>query len=164
MLPEGITIMQIPPLMKAIVPLVFLLTLLFWQPVTTSAAYLVKLNPVAAYSDTTSTNVYAPVSETKIRKTENRFRHFLAGRLTAHYNKGHYPGDGSGMGTTSLVMGILGFFVFPLSILAIVFGAKGLKAKNGDTGLARTGLILGIIGTAYYLVAIALIILFLSIL
>lgn len=66
-----------------------------------------------------------------------------------------------GMSIAALVCGILGlvgdlipyvsYFMFVLSILAIVFGAKGKKlavAANEPTGMATAGLVLGIIGTA----------------
>ena len=49
------------------------------------------------------------------------------------------------MGTASLVLGILGFFLFPfvLSVLAIIFGAVGM---NRNERHAKAGLILGIAG------------------
>lgn len=56
----------------------------------------------------------------------------------------------NGMATASLVLGILGFFLPILSILALIFGGIGISnANQGATGkgLAITGLVLGIIGT-----------------
>lgn len=56
----------------------------------------------------------------------------------------------NGMATASLVLGILGFFLPILSILALIFGGIGIsKANQGATGkgLAIAGLVLGIVGT-----------------
>ncbi|MFM8156377.1 MAG: DUF4190 domain-containing protein [Actinomycetes bacterium] len=56
------------------------------------------------------------------------------------------------MGTAALVLGILGFFCFPLisSLLAIIFGRIGMtRADQGlatNRGTAKAGFILGIIG------------------
>ncbi|MFM8323645.1 MAG: DUF4190 domain-containing protein [Pirellulaceae bacterium] len=58
----------------------------------------------------------------------------------------------NGMGTAALVLGILGFFCFPLisSLLAIIFGRIGMtRADQGlatNRGTAKAGFILGIIG------------------
>lgn len=70
-------------------------------------------------------------------------------------------GSSKGMSIAALVCGILGlvgdfipylsYFMFVLSILAIVFGAKAKKmaaATNEPTGMATAGLVLGIIGVA----------------
>jgi hypothetical protein len=66
--------------------------------------------------------------------------------------------EGNGLATASLVLGIIGllsgiipfigWFFLPLWILAIVFGAIGMK-KEIKTGQAKAGLILGIITIAY---------------
>jgi hypothetical protein len=56
----------------------------------------------------------------------------------------------NGMATASLVLGILGFFLPILSILALIFGGIGIsKANQGAAGkgLAIAGLVLGIVGT-----------------
>ncbi len=56
----------------------------------------------------------------------------------------------NGMATASLVLGILGFFLPILSVLALIFGGIGIsKANQGAAGkgLAIAGLVLGIIGT-----------------
>jgi hypothetical protein len=56
----------------------------------------------------------------------------------------------NGMATASLVLGILGFFLPVLSVLALIFGGIGIsKANQGATGkgLAIAGLVLGIAGT-----------------
>lgn len=56
----------------------------------------------------------------------------------------------NGMATASLVLGILGFFLPILSILALIFGGIGIsKANQGATGkgLGIAGLALGIVGT-----------------
>lgn len=54
-----------------------------------------------------------------------------------------------GFSITSMILGIVGLFVFsiPCGVLAIVFGAIG--RKKGGKGFATAGLILGIIATAY---------------
>jgi hypothetical protein len=61
----------------------------------------------------------------------------------------------SGYATASLVLGIAGFFVFPLvlSILAIVFAAKAREEIRGNPsiggdGLATAGNVLGWVGVA----------------
>lgn len=60
----------------------------------------------------------------------------------------------NGMGTAALVLGILGFFCFPLiaSVLAIIFGRIGMtRADRGlanNRGAAKAGFILGIIGVS----------------
>ncbi len=56
----------------------------------------------------------------------------------------------SGMATASLVLGIIGLFINPLSILAIIFGGIGIAQTGRDAtlkgrGMAVAGLILGII-------------------
>jgi hypothetical protein len=61
----------------------------------------------------------------------------------------------SGYAIASLILGIAGFFVFPIvpSILAIVFGLKAReefrrdRAVGGD-GLATAGIVLGWVGIA----------------
>lgn len=55
------------------------------------------------------------------------------------------------MGIAALILGLIGivawlipFFGFPFNILAIIFGAVGRNSSN--PGMAKAGLILGIIG------------------
>lgn len=53
-----------------------------------------------------------------------------------------------GLCVASLILGIVGFFINPVyicSILAIVFGAIGMKANGVNAGKAKIGLILGIV-------------------
>lgn len=68
----------------------------------------------------------------------------------------------SGYAIASLILGIAGFFVFPIvpSILAIVFGLKAREELRrdpavGGEGLATAGIVLGWVGIA--LVGIGLI-------
>ena len=67
-------------------------------------------------------------------------------------NPAEYKQSQDGMGTASLVMGILQFFCLgPIgTVLAIVFGYIGMqKAKQGlatNGGVAKAGFILGIVG------------------
>jgi hypothetical protein len=68
----------------------------------------------------------------------------------------------SGYAIASLILGIAGFFVFPIvpSILAVVFGQKARKELRrdptlGGDGLATGGIVLGWVGLA--LTAIGLI-------
>ena len=68
----------------------------------------------------------------------------------------------SGHAIASLILGIAGFFVFPIvpSILAVVFGQKARKELRrdptlGGEGLATGGIVLGWVGLA--LTAIGLI-------
>ncbi|MDA6070561.1 DUF4190 domain-containing protein [Flavobacterium sp. AC] len=69
---------------------------------------------------------------------------------------------GLGMGITALVLGILaviasfipcfGFFAVLFGVLAIIFGAIGLsqaKKENAPTALPLSGLILGIVASAF---------------
>jgi hypothetical protein len=67
----------------------------------------------------------------------------------------------SGYAIASLILGIAGFFVFPIvpSILAVVFGQKAREELRreptlGGEGLATVGIVLGWVGIA--LVAIVL--------
>jgi uncharacterized membrane protein len=72
-------------------------------------------------------------------------------------------GARNGMGTASLVLGILGvvLFFFPyvsviLSVLAIIFGSIGIKRANrgeaSNKGMATAGLVLGIVGAVIALI------------
>lgn len=69
------------------------------------------------------------------------------------YQNNPQSSEGQGFGIASLVLGIFGFFVvccIPIigaipSILAIIFGALGMKYPAGK-GMAIAGLILGCIG------------------
>jgi hypothetical protein len=75
------------------------------------------------------------------------------------FNPAEYKQSQDGMGTTSLVMGILQFFCLgPIgTVLAIVFGYVGMqKAKQGlatNGGVAKAGFILGIIGAGLSILA-----------
>jgi uncharacterized membrane protein YvbJ len=65
----------------------------------------------------------------------------------------------SGFAIAALVTGIVGFFINPLSILAIIFGAIGLGQTSKDPnlkgrGMAIAGLVLGIIMGIIWIIAI----------
>jgi uncharacterized membrane protein YvbJ len=65
----------------------------------------------------------------------------------------------SGMAITALIMGILGFFINPLAILAVIFGIIGLNQTNKDPslkgrGMAVAGLVLGIVAIASWVITI----------
>jgi hypothetical protein len=68
----------------------------------------------------------------------------------------------NGSGTIALVTGILSFFVCPivLSIVAIVFGRKGMAAAAAGTadngGQAKAGYIMGIISLILGIIVIVL--------
>jgi hypothetical protein len=68
----------------------------------------------------------------------------------------------NGSGTIALVTGILSFFVCPiiLSIVAIVFGKKGMAAAAAGTadngGQAKAGYIMGIISLILGIIVIVL--------
>jgi mannose/fructose/N-acetylgalactosamine-specific phosphotransferase system component IIC len=75
----------------------------------------------------------------------------------------------SGYAIASLILGIAGFFVFPIvpSILAVVFGQKAREELRrdpavGGEGLATAGIVLGWVGIA--LVGIGLVFLLLLLL
>lgn len=65
-------------------------------------------------------------------------------------------------GVTALVTGLVGIFLCPLvfSIIAIVFGRKGLAAADRGTadnrGLAQAGYILGIVGIVLFVLYVAI--------
>ncbi|MER7219187.1 DUF4190 domain-containing protein [Streptomyces eurythermus] len=103
------------------------------------------------------------------------------GPAHASYGAAPYPGGNgygwpgmqaapsNGMGTASLVLGILsdiGFLAWPLAlvlgVLAIIFGALGRgKAKRGEAtnpGVALAGLICGATGVVLVLIVFAVII------
>ncbi len=64
----------------------------------------------------------------------------------------------SGIAIAALVMGIAAFVVFgPLAILAIIFGAIGISQANKDPslkgkGMAKAGLVLGIVAVAGWVI------------
>jgi hypothetical protein len=66
----------------------------------------------------------------------------------------------NGMGTAALVLGILGLFLGPLSVLGIIFGAIGQrKADAGlanNRSLATAGFVTGIIGLVGWIVVLLL--------
>jgi hypothetical protein len=76
----------------------------------------------------------------------------------------------NGSGTIALVTGILSFFVCPivLSIVAIVFGRKGMAAAAAGTadngGQAKAGYIMGIISLILGIILIIFYIIFFVIL
>jgi hypothetical protein len=65
----------------------------------------------------------------------------------------------SGLAIASLVLGILSVFFSPLGILAIIFGGVAISQTGKDTtlggrGMAITGLVLGIVIIAIWIIAI----------
>jgi hypothetical protein len=65
----------------------------------------------------------------------------------------------NGFAIASLVLGIVGFFLNPLSVLAVIFGAIALSqsGKNPDfkgKGMAVAGLVMGIIVIVFWVVII----------
>lgn len=71
-------------------------------------------------------------------------------------NTTNTPVEKKGMSIASLVLGIVSVVLFcisyvsiPCAILAIIFGVLG--KKKGGTGMAKAGLILGIIAIAFEL-------------
>jgi hypothetical protein len=74
----------------------------------------------------------------------------------------------SGYAIASLILGIAGFFVFPVvpSILAIVFGLKAREELRrnpavGGEGLATAGIVLGWVGIALTAIGLLFLLLFL---
>jgi hypothetical protein len=72
----------------------------------------------------------------------------------------------SGYAIASLILGIAGFFVFPIvpSILAIVFGRKaqeeiGRDPTLGGDGLATAGIVLGWVGIALLAIVLVFVVL-----
>ncbi len=71
----------------------------------------------------------------------------------------------SGMAIASLVLGLVGFFVFPFipSVLAIIFGAIGMGQINRSNGavkgkgMAVAGIILGIVGIIIMVLVVVLV-------
>jgi hypothetical protein len=67
----------------------------------------------------------------------------------------------SGFAVASLVLGIIGFFLNPLSILAVIFGAIALSQSGKNPafrgkGMAVAGLVMGIIVIILWVVIIFL--------
>jgi uncharacterized membrane protein YvbJ len=65
----------------------------------------------------------------------------------------------SSFSIVSLVTGILGLFINPLSILAIIFGALGISQTNKNPnlkghGMAVAGLVLGIVVVVIWIIII----------
>jgi hypothetical protein len=62
----------------------------------------------------------------------------------------------NGMGVAALVLGILGFLIGPLSILAIVFGRIGLtrvaRGEANNRGVAQAGFVLGIVTLVLWII------------
>lgn len=60
---------------------------------------------------------------------------------------------GKGLGIASLVCGIVSFFCFGfiLGLLAVIFGGVA-KSKGYRGGMATAGIVLGIIGLAFYVI------------
>lgn len=60
-----------------------------------------------------------------------------------------------GLCMAGFILGIVGFFINPLyivSILAIIFGAIGMKSTSANAGKAKIGLILGIVAICVQIV------------
>jgi ribosomal protein L40E len=65
----------------------------------------------------------------------------------------------SGMAITSLVTGIAGFLFYPVAVIAIIFGAIAMGQINKDPtlkgkGMAITGLVLGIVVCAIWIITL----------
>jgi hypothetical protein len=65
----------------------------------------------------------------------------------------------SGLAVASLVLGIVGVFINPLSILAIIFGAIAMSQTGRNPnlkgrGMAVAGLVLGIVVAAFWIIII----------
>ncbi|MEU8953898.1 DUF4190 domain-containing protein [Streptomyces sp. NPDC048518] len=65
----------------------------------------------------------------------------------------------NGLAVAGLVCGILGLFFlsFVLGPLAIIFGAIALRQKTGSLGMAKAGLILGIVDVVLFIVLLAVV-------
>lgn len=64
----------------------------------------------------------------------------------------------SGLAVASLVLGIIGFFFAPLSILAVIFGGvavsqTGKDSNLGGRGMAIAGLVLGTVIVVLWIIA-----------
>jgi uncharacterized membrane protein YvbJ len=65
----------------------------------------------------------------------------------------------SGLAIASLVLGLVGFLINPLSILAIIFGAVAMSQTGRNhnlkgRGMAIAGLVLGIIVAAFWIIIV----------
>jgi hypothetical protein len=65
----------------------------------------------------------------------------------------------SGLAVASLVLGIVGVFINPLSILAIIFGAIAMSQTGRNPnlkgrGMAVAGLVLGIVVAAFWIIIV----------
>jgi hypothetical protein len=100
-------------------------------------------------------------------KSRGKVGRFLANATSqlSRKGKGSNPrrGKGYGLGVASLVLGIVGVISFGSlipSLLALIFGAISLKryreGYHDSKGIAKAGLILGIIGVAFSVIYIGL--------
>ena len=73
------------------------------------------------------------------------------------YVEAEAPAHGKGFAITSLVLGIVSFLCLPIitGTLAIIFGAIALAKNHDGKGMAKAGLICGIIGVAAWIIMLA---------
>jgi hypothetical protein len=128
------------PVMKRII---ICLAFIFGIAASTQAAFIVKHPAVVPGTMTTVSN--NTDQGTAIAYAHRSFVTRLKDRFLPPYGDGderwHRPGEGS----RSLFWGLWGLFIWPLGILAIIHGIKGLNSRNGrQQDRAVLGLILGI--------------------
>ncbi len=119
---------------------------------TLIAVFFVQQNPCYAAFPIK----YQNISSSTQKVSDKTNRHFLTQAPDNDKKDKKHKKD---QGVTAMVLGIVGIFTMPLgfvcSILAIVFGSQSLKGENRS--MAKTGLILGIVGVAIGLLYILLI-------
>ncbi len=114
------------------------------------AGFLVRKHAPTAATDSIATSTEATHTRNSEWKENSRqalhmVKNYVKARHDGNNGKGHRD-DSGWEGIVALICGILGFFTGWLCIPAIVFGALGLHKRH--SGMAKAGLILGIIVAA----------------
>ncbi len=97
--------------------------------------------------------------------TDSKFCQVCGEKLNQQVSLSHPPTMGtirrSGLAQASLVLGIIGLFINPCAILAIILGAVAIKQMGKDTnitgrGMAVAGLAFGILVVMLWVIAIVI--------
>jgi len=145
--------------------LTLLLAFLFLSTSYSSQAALGVSTLIAKAPTQTSQQKFKKADLEKQLGRKVKLREWIAFKLIgkkAVSQETSFTGDGSGFGIAGFVLGLLGLvtFNFLFALLGVVFTAVALKRMkltgNPDRGLAKAGLVCGIIGIVLGLAAIGL--------